>query len=179
MNATAMGDPVAWAEAQPADAVRRRVLQALARRAAAQPPGALREQLIDRLQQRSAVLPVPLPCPRIARTASPLTALLEDLQAHAGPELRHVQAHQRTWSQLRVARRMAEVSAPVPDHLGPLNSQVLVARALQQLQALAPNYLQRLLTQLDALAALAPLQAAAEAEKPARQAAKKAAPRRR
>ena len=68
---------------------------------------------------------------------------------------------------------MAEVSAPVPDHLGPLNSQVLVTRALQQLQALSPDYLQRLLTQLDGLAALAPLQGADGAEKPARPAVKK------
>ena len=70
---------------------------------------------------------------------------------------------------------MAEVSAPVPEHLGPLNSQVLVARALQQLKDLAPDYLQRLLTQLDALAALAPLQAAtdsatAKPNRPARKA---------
>jgi len=80
-----------------------------------------------------------------------------------------VQAHRRTWGQLRLDRRMAEVSAPVPEHLGPLNSRVLVTRALQQLKALSPDYLQRLLTQLDALAALAPLQAGTEAEaKPAR-----------
>ncbi len=179
MNVAAMDDPVAWAEAQPADAVRRRVLQALARRAAAQPPGALREQLLAKLQQRASTSPAPMPDRRPAPAPSPLTKLLAQLQAGAGPELRHVRAHQRTWSQLKVARRMAEVSAPVPEHLGPLNSQVLATRALQQLQALAPDYLQRLLTQLDALAALAPLQAAAEAEKPTRPSARKAAPRRR
>lgn len=176
----ALEDPVAWAEAQPADLVRLRVLQALARRAAAQPPGALRERLVARLVQRAAAPPALLPQRRAANPPSPLTALLGELQS--GPELRNVAAHQRTWRQLRVARRLAEVSAPVPEHLGPLNSQVLVSRALQQLQALAPGYLQRLLTQMDALAALAPLQAAAEAQaRPApRAAAKKAAgPRRR
>ena len=107
--------------------------------------------------------------PMIPEENSPLAGLLAQLQAQAGPELRNVRAHQRTWGQLRVARRMAEVSAPVPEHLGPLNNQVLASRALQQLQALAPDYLQRLLTQLDTLAALAPLQAAdAPADKPAR-----------
>ncbi|MGQ3094128.1 MAG: DUF2894 domain-containing protein, partial [Roseateles sp.] len=90
--------------------------------------------------------------------------------------------HRRTWSALRLTRRMAEVSAPLPEHLGPLNSQVLVSRALQQLKDLSPDYLQRLLTQLDTLAALAPLQAAAEAENPARAArpaARKPTPRKR
>jgi hypothetical protein len=174
-----MDDPVAWARAQPADAVRSRVLLALAQRAAAQPPGALREQLIAKLQQRAAAQPAPPPERRATLTPSPLAELLAQLQAGAGSELRQVRAHQRTWSQLRVARRMAEVGAPVPDHLGPLNSQVLVARALQQLQVLAPDYLQRLLTQLDALAALAPLQAATEVGKPARPAGRKTAARKR
>jgi hypothetical protein len=174
-----MDDPVAWARAQPADAVRARVLLALAQRAAAQPPGTLRDRLVAKLRQRAAAPPAQLPERPPSSTVRPLAALLAQLQADASTELRQVRAHQRTWSQLRVARRMAEVSAPVPDHLGPLNSQVLVTRALQQLQALAPDYLQRLLTQLDALAALAPLQAAAEAEKPARPAGRKTAARKR
>ena len=175
----ALDDPVAWVQAQAeADPVRRRVLEALARRAAAQPPGALRERLVAKLRQRAQAGPAPVPARAATPTASPLAELVARLQAVAGPELRHVRAHQRTWSQLRVARRMAEVSAPVPEHLGPLNSQVLVTRALQQLQTLAPGYLQRLLTELDTLAALAPLQAAegAAADKPAR---KPAARRRR
>lgn len=173
-----MDDPVAWvqARAEP-DPVRLRVLEALARRACAQPPGALRERLLAKLVQRAEAEPVPLPARRTANAPSPLTELVAQLQA--GPELRNVQAHRRTWTALRLTRRLAEVSAPVPEHLGPLNSQVLVARALQQVQALSPDYLQRLLTQLDALAALAPLQATAEAEKPARPAAKKPASRKR
>lgn len=180
----ALHDPVAWLAAQgaadaPADPVRQCVLEALARRAAAQPPGALRERLVARLLQRAhAPLPgLPTTASRpAARGPGPLAALLDELQAGAGPELRQVQAHRRTWGALRLSRRMAEVAAPVPEHLGPLNSQVLVTRALQQLQALAPDYLQRLLTQLDGLAALAPLQAADTADKPAR---RPAAPRRR
>jgi hypothetical protein len=176
----ALDDPVGWVAAQaPDDPVRRRVLEALARRASAQPSGALREKLVAKLMQRAQAEPAPLPARRPANPSSPLTDLVARLQAGAGPELRNVQAHRRTWSALRLTRRMAEVSAPVPEHLGPLNSQVLVSRALQQLQALSPDYLQRLLTQLDGLAALAPLQAAAEAEKPSRPAARKAPARRR
>ena len=176
----ALDDPVAWVATQPAhDPVHRRVLEALARRAGAQPAGALRERLVARLVQRAQAEPAAPPTRRAANAPSPLTALVSGLQA--GPELRNVQAHRRTWGQLRLARRLAEVSAPVPEHLGPLNSQVLVTRALQQLQALSPGYLQHLLTQLDALSALAPLQAAAEAaaDKPARPAARKTPARRR
>ncbi|WP_457320987.1 DUF2894 domain-containing protein [Roseateles sp. P5_E11] len=170
-----MDDPVAWVQARAeADPVRRRVLEALARRASALAPGALRERLVARLVQRAEAEPVVLPTRRTANAANPLTELVAQLQA--GPELRNVQAHRRTWSALRLTRRMAEVSAPVPEHLGPLNSQVLVSRALQQLQALSPDYLQRLLTQIDALAALGPLQVAAESD--ARPARKPAARRR-
>lgn len=173
----ALHDPLAWVQAHAeADPVRRCVLEALARRAARQ-SGALRERLVARLVQRASAPPMAGPARPAASAPSPLAVLVAELQA--GPELRHVQAHRRTWSALRLTRRLAELAAPVPEHLGPLNSQVLAARALQQLRALAPGYLQRLLTQLDALAALAPLQAAAEAEKPARPAAKKAAARKR
>jgi len=180
MSTDALDDPVAWVAARAGhDPVRLRVLEALARRASAQPPGALREKLVARIMQRAEAEPAPLPARRTANAPSPLTELVERLQADAGPELRNVQAHRRTWSALRLTRRMAEASAPVPEHLGPLNNQVLVARALQQLKALSPDYLQRLLTEVDALAALAPLQVAAEAEKPVRPTAKKAAARRR
>jgi hypothetical protein len=172
----ALRDPLAWLQARTdllaGDPVQRRVLDGLARRAAALPPGALRERLVARLLQRAEAAPAGPPARAAAAvpTPSPLTALLALLhsQAPGGGELRTVAAHQRTWRQLRTAQRMAEVSAPVPEHLGPLNSQVLVTRALQQLQSLAPDYLQRLLTQLDTLAALAPLQPAADDDKPAR-----------
>ena len=165
----ALDDPLAWVSARaPSDPVRRRVLEALARRAAAQPAGALRERLVQALLRRAQAAPLAPPTALAANAPSPLTEVIARLQAGAGPELRNVQLHRRAWGELRLARRLAEVAAPVPDHLGPLNSQVLVRRALQQLQGLSPDYLQRLLTQLDTLAALAPLQVAAEAEKPAR-----------
>lgn len=159
---TPLDDPIAWAQAQHADPVRRRVLEGLARRVAALPPGALRERLVEKLVQRAAAPPAALPARLDANATSPLTALVAELQAT--PELRNVHAHRRTWSALRLNRRMAEVSAPAPEHLGPLNSQVLVTRALQQLQDLSPSYLQHLLTQADTLAALAPLEAAPAAK---------------
>lgn len=180
----ALLDPLAWLQARAeADPLRRRVLEGLARRASEQ-SGALRERLVGKLVERAEAMPTPLPERRAATAPSPLAALVAELQT-ASPELRNVAVHRRTWGALRVQRRLAEVSAPVPEHLGPLNSQVLVTRALQQLQGLAPDYLQRLLTQLDTLAALAPLAVAAEADKPPRSPkpgrppAKKAAPRRR
>lgn len=166
----ALHDPLAWLAAQAAaDPVRQRVLEGLARRAAAQ-SGALREQLVARLVQRAAAPASPPAAAPRAAAPRPLATLVAELQA-GGTELRHVQAHEGTWRRLRLTQRLAEVSAPVPEHLGPLNSQVLVARALQELKTLSPGYLQRLLTHLDALAALAPLQAAeAGTEKPARKA---------
>jgi hypothetical protein len=171
---TAADDPIAWAEAQASgDPVRQRVLQGLARRAAEQPPGALRERLVARLVQRAQAEPAASPARPAATPPSPLAELVARLQqAHASPELRNVQQHRRAWGELRLARRLAEVEAPVPEQLGPLNSQVLVRRALQQLKALSPDYLQRFIAQLDDLAALAPLQTAVEPEaKPARKAA--------
>lgn len=167
-----LADPLAWVQARAeADPVRRRVLEALARRACAQPPGPLRDRLVARLMARAEAVDTPLPERRAATPRCPLADLVAQLQ-NAGPELRNVSAHRRTWSALRVERRMAEVSAPVPEHLGPLNNQTLAARALQQLQGLAPDYLQRLLTQLDTMAALAPLQQPAQTtDKPARRAA--------
>lgn len=173
----ALHDPLAWlqAHAEP-DPVRRRVLEGLARRAAGQ-SGALRERLVSRLLARAGTAPASPEAPLPAEATRPLAVLVAQLQA-TGTELRHVHAHERTWRALRLTRRLAEVSAPVPEHLGPLNSQVLVARALQELQTLSPHYLQRLLTQLDALAALAPLHAAeAGADKPARKAGARTAAR--
>ena len=156
----AMDDPLVWLAGQPPtdNPVRQRVLQALAGRAAAQPPGALREQLVARLVQRALAQPAVLYAPpHFMRAPSPLADLLASLQP--GAELRTVQAHHRTWTALRVARRLADVAAPLPDHLGPLNGQTLMRRTLQQLQALSPDYVQRFITQLDTLAALAPLAA--------------------
>ena len=171
----ALHDPLAWVQARSEpDPVRRRVLEGLARRAAAQ-SGASRERLVARLLARAEAPTTAPAAPRGLPAPRPLAELVAQLQA-TGTELRQVHAHERTWRALRLTRRMAEVSAPVPEHLGPLNSQVLVARALQELQTLSPGYLQRLLTQLDTLAALAPLQAAeGGADKPARRPGAKSA----
>ena len=66
-----MDDPVAWVQARAeADPVRRRVLEALARRAAAQPEGALRERLLAKLVQRAEAAPAPS-CAMCRSTAAP------------------------------------------------------------------------------------------------------------
>ncbi|PZP33459.1 MAG: hypothetical protein DI603_08835 [Roseateles depolymerans] len=164
MNEPLAHDPLAWLQARPpASPARQRVLQVLADRAAAAPPGPLREQLLRALQRQAerpdAVLPQDLPPP--AAEPGPLQALAALVQrlraASAGTEPRVLQQHARAFGELRTARRLAEVAAPVPEHLGPLNNQVLVRRALQQLQQLSPDYLQRFIEQVDSLAALAPL----------------------
>ena len=172
-------DPVAWAAAQPADPVRRRVLHALALRVQAQPPGAMRDKLIALLRQRASREPLAQGKQAHLALANPLSELLALLQADAGQELRQVRIHQGTWRQLRMARSIADLNSPVATHLGPLNGQALATRALQQIQLLAPDYLHRLLTQMDAIAALEQLQAPGEAEKPDRTARKKAPERRR
>lgn len=173
----ALDDPIAWVAARPAgSALQQQLLQGLARRAAAQ-SGALREALVARLVQRAdAASPAAPPAAPRAAKASALSPLVAALQAGAGPELRNVRAHQGTWAALRMDRQLAQVRAPVPDHLGPLNSQVLMARALQQVQGLSPAYLQRLLAQLEGLAALPP---PAEGDAKARPAARKAVGRKR
>jgi hypothetical protein len=153
--------------------VRRRILLTLARRAATQPPGVLREKLLAKLRERASKQPVQQRVRASAMLANPLADLLSELQTDAGQELRQVHIHQSTWRRLRIASHMAEVSAPVPLHLGPLNSQVLASRALQQLQSLAPDYLHRLLTQMDTIAALAPLRADIETGRPPRAVSKK------
>ena len=64
-----MDDPVAWVQARAeADPVRRRVLEALARRASAQAPGPLRERLVAKLVQRAEAAPVALPARRTANS---------------------------------------------------------------------------------------------------------------
>ena len=172
-------DPVAWVAAQRAEPVRWRVLHALALRAQAQPPGALRDKLIAALRQRASRAPLAQRKNGHPSRAAPLAELLASLQPDAGPELRHVREHQSTWRQLRVARNIAELNAPVAGHLGPLNGQALATRALQQIQLLAPDYLHRLLAQMDAIAALELMQGPGEAEKPVRTSRKKTPERRR
>jgi hypothetical protein len=172
-------DPVNWVASQRADPVRRRMLHALALRAAAQPAGALRDKLIAALRQRASRAPVAHQQQDYPALVNPLADLLALLQLDASQELRQVRLHQSTWRQLRVARNIAELHAPVTGHLGPLNGQALATRVLQHIQRLAPDYLHRLLTQMDAIANLELVQAAGEIERSARTAKKKAAERRR
>jgi len=153
--------------------VRRRILLALARRVTTQPPGVLRDKLVAKLRERASKPQVQQLVRASAMLVNPLADLLSELQTDAGQELRQVRLHQITWRRLKMASRVAEVSAPVPLNLGPLNSQVLASRALQQLQSLAPDYLHRLLTQMDTIAALAPLRADIETDRPLRAEGKK------
>lgn len=159
--------------------MRRRILHALALRAAAQPPGALRDKLIATLRLRASKAPLLPQKQHTAAPSHPLADLLALLQLDAGQELRQVRIHHGTWRQLRVARSIADLNAPVSGHLGPLNGQALATRALQQIHELAPDYLHRLLAQMDAIAALEMLHPPGEAEKPARAGKKKAPDRRR
>jgi len=155
------------------------MLHALALRAAAQPAGALRDKLMATLQRRASREPLVHRKQDYPALGNPLAELLAMLPLDASQELRHVRIHQSTWRQLRVARSIADLHAPVAGHLGPLNGQALATRALQQIQGLAPDYLHRLLTQIDVIAALELMQAAGEAERPARTSKKKAAERHR
>ena len=151
-------DPLRWLQAAAPHAAathpaRWAGLQALARRAAAA-DGRLRERLIERLQQTVAELPAPAPSTAPPRP-SRLRALLDRL-GDAPPALRSQQLHQRSWTRLRVARRLAELQpAQAPSQaLGPLNAMALLPRALAELGEASPEYLQRFLAFADALAAL-------------------------
>jgi|GEM_PF-3217603 len=165
MSDDALGDPLAWlratapqaATAQPA---RWQGLLALAGRAASA-QGRLRERLVERLRERLAQLP---PAPAgldPAPVAGPLRALGELLgqQVDALPPLRSQQLHQRSWTELRVARRLAELrpAQPPSQALGPLNTLALLPRALALLGDASPEYLQRFFGYLDALEALPPV----------------------
>ncbi|MFO1225670.1 DUF2894 domain-containing protein [Roseateles sp.] len=162
------------------DPIQQAVLQGLARRAAAA-SGPLRtalearqQPLTERLQPRP---PTPAPKPR-ARPWAELAARLDsEMRPRPAPGAALAGARQ-----LSLQRHLADLQAPLPEQLGPLNNEVLARRALQQLQALSPAYLQRLAAQLSTLAALAPL-AAEPAPKPASAAvkprSKAPAPRRR
>lgn len=167
-------DPLAWLQAlpTPVSPARRQLLHALASRASAAPPGALRDGLLRALQRQAsrpdsqASLAASAPTVR-ASSRGELAALVARLRAAGGgAEPRVLQQHARVFGEMRLARRLAEVEAPVPEHLGPLNNQVLVRRALQQLQTLSADYLQRFIAHVDGLAALAPLTTPEPAEAP-------------
>ncbi|MEO3690898.1 DUF2894 domain-containing protein [Roseateles paludis] len=162
------------------DAIQHAVLQGLARRAAAA-SGPLREAMEVRMKPL-AQRPAPPPAAPAAPRARPWADLLARLgtEARARPQ---AQAALAGAQRLSLQRHLADLQAPLPEQLGPLNNEVLARRALQQLQALSPAYLQRLATQLTALAALAPLASEPAPPKPASPASKPrskaTAPRRR
>lgn len=152
--------------------VQHAVLQGLARRAAAA-SGALRAALESRLQHHAARQASRQPArpPAALPGPSPWSELLARLSSEARTRP-HAEAALAGAKQLSLQRHLADLQAPLPEQLGPLNNEVLARRALQQLQALSPAYLQRLATQLTSLAALAPLVAEPPPPKPAGTAAK-------
>ena len=158
-------------------AVRARLAQALARRAADHAGAARRvldakvAALTDDLAATDkVVLPEPAPPPR----RGPLAELVEEVargksapalaagpkardakadKASAGPaaDPRTLQFFKRTWSRLSADQRLAQSRASLPENAGPLNSQHLVHRALTLMQALSPEYLERFVGYIDAL----------------------------
>jgi hypothetical protein len=166
-------DPCAWLQAQPrpgraADPARWQVLEGLARRTAAA-QGPLRALLWGKLQQRCALLQEPTPAAPTpaAITPSPLTELVAQL-ALDRPMLRSARVNERSWTRLRVERRLVQAQPNSAQPLGPLNALALLPRALAALNEASPEYLQRLLGYVDALAALAPAGAAEGEPTPAR-----------
>jgi hypothetical protein len=131
---------------------RQAVAAALARRIASQPAGRLREALLARLAAHTARPATAAWAPSPPAAPSPLAELIARLGTASRPPA--ASRHEPTWRALRLQRRLQEVQALPPEHLGPLNSQVLASRALQALAALSPGYLQHLLVQMDALAGL-------------------------
>ena len=166
-------DPCAWLAAQPrtgraADPARWQALTGLARRTAAA-QGPLRVLLWRRLQVRCAMLqePTPAPPPPAPTPPSPLADLVAEL-ALDRPMLRSARINERSWTRLRVERRLVQAQPTSTQPLGPLNALALLPRALAALNQASPEYLQRLLGYVDALAALAPQQAAAREPAPRR-----------
>lgn len=178
MSVEAVEHPLDWLRAQPqsgsADPARWAVLEGLARRAE-QAPAALRELLMQRLRARRQVLQARAAAFEAPRRDSALAPLLLTLTDRG--ELQTLQIDRRSWTRLRLERRLAEpMRAPAPaQQLGPLHAQAIVPRALETLRELSPEYLQQLLAQLDGLAMLEPLVPAetAETRAPKRTAARK------
>lgn len=96
--------------------------------------------------------------PKQAPAASALQGLVERL---AGPgadapgvpaELKTVHRYRRTLARKRLAQRLIQAEATVPQNAGPLHSHHVVQRALTRLQTLSPDYLTRFMVYADALA---------------------------
>jgi hypothetical protein len=188
------------------DAVRARLAQALARRAAPH-AGAARRVLDDRLAALAAAPSSPPDAP-FAGPRAPTRSALAELLDHAArqkptpllgavakarepspqkaaapgaaADARTLQFFRRTWSRLSADQRLAQSRATLPENAGPLNSHHLVHRSLTLMRELSPEYLERFVGYVDALQWLEQANEAAEAAVGLRPAApRKSAPLRR
>lgn len=175
--------------AEPADPVRFRFIEALARRAALQ-PAPVRQRLDARVIALLAACeaaapgelqadPGPAPAPPAAPTPGPLAALTATLtqrgaaraRSEAAPglppslvgpaELASAQYFRSTWSRLSAHKRLTQSLAKQPDNAGPLNSHRLIHRALSVMRELSPAYLQRFMAHVDTLMWMEQMQASA------------------
>jgi hypothetical protein len=159
------------------EAVRRRLLEALARRADAH-AGAARRVLDHRLAALRERLPPPpgvapvvaparaaggplaelvdhaarlKPAPVLGGASAPVAAPPGQPAATPAPEPRTLQFFKRTWSRLSADQRLAQSRATLPDNAGPLNSHHLVHRSLTLMRELSPAYLEHFVAYVDAL----------------------------
>lgn len=148
----------------PADPVRQRLIDGLARRAERLPPAAralVQARLVE-LREQPQPIAAPAPTP-VARGPGPLAALraLLDGDEAAAPatagtasppqELKTVRRYRRTWTRLGAEQRLVQALSQVPPQAGPLNTPRLLHQALCLMRDTAPEYLQHLATQLEAL----------------------------
>jgi hypothetical protein len=138
------------------DSMRRRRIEALARRASAHQGEARRllehkqQQLLQACRRHAQAAPAvaPTPPPR-----SELAELLVHIAGHrsAGAELKTVHEHRSTWARLRVDQRLHQAKARLPDNAGPLNTQRLLLQALTLMRDASPQYLQHFMAHAETL----------------------------
>lgn len=143
------------------EAIRRRTIAAMERRAAGHEGEARRviEERIERLREGLARGSTAPPAVRATATArGPLGALVDTLAADGAPhrlasfpELPLLEDFRRLWSRVRTESQLRQSMAPVPEHAGPLNSAALVHRSIALMRELSPGYLQHFLAYVDDL----------------------------
>ena len=96
------------------------------------------------------------PVPNIAaqaQPASPLSALVRDLQANT-QRPQPLKALQENLSALSVNKQVSQALRQAPQNAGPINSHMLMLRSLELLRELSPAYLQRFMAYADTLLVL-------------------------
>ena len=165
--------------ATPADAVRLRFIESLARRAGAH-EGDARRLLDERVATLLATHGDALEAARSAAGAAPppssgapgrgaLAALVDLLERRAAtpertlhpppasPDQRSpaepqaIEFFRRTWARLSAEQRLAQSRQALPENAGPLHSHHLVHRSLTLMRDLSPEYFERFVSHVDAL----------------------------